>query len=63
MIPAEILGHRLPWTESDYLALGVTACRIELLDGGLLVGPPPTVRHQAIVGALATVLEPEDLVP
>jgi hypothetical protein len=57
-MPAGILGHPLSWTESDYLALGVTACRIELLDGGLLIGPPPAVRHQVIVGALAAALEP-----
>ncbi|PWR06106.1 Uma2 family endonuclease [Micromonospora acroterricola] len=58
MLPAGIPGHPLPCTESEYLALGVTACRIELLDGGLLVGPPPTVRHQMIAGSLATALEP-----
>ncbi|MEK8109395.1 Uma2 family endonuclease [Micromonospora sp. M12] len=58
VIPAGILNHPLPWTESDYLALGETAQRIELLDGGLLIGPPPTVRHQVIVRGLAAALEP-----
>ncbi|MFE9189573.1 Uma2 family endonuclease [Micromonospora sp. NPDC007208] len=58
MIPVGILGRALPWTESEYLALGETAQRIELLDGSLLIGPPPSVRHQAIVGGLAAALEP-----
>ncbi|MFG2048285.1 Uma2 family endonuclease [Micromonospora sp. NPDC048935] len=58
MDPADVLDHSLPWTEADYLALGETAQRIELLDGGLLIGPSPSVRHQAIVGGLAAALEP-----
>ncbi|MEU4529345.1 Uma2 family endonuclease [Micromonospora ureilytica] len=58
MIPVGILGHALPWTESEYLALGETAQRIELVDGSLLIGPPPSVRHQVIVGGLAASLEP-----
>ncbi|MET8321783.1 Uma2 family endonuclease [Micromonospora sp. NPDC005189] len=58
VIPAGTLGHTLPWTESDYLALGETAQRIELLDGSLLSGPPPSVRHQVIVGSLAAALKP-----
>ncbi|MEU0549212.1 Uma2 family endonuclease [Micromonospora sp. NPDC005979] len=58
MIPTGILCRSLPWTESDYLALGVTAERIELLDGALLIGPPPSVRHQVIFGALAATLTP-----
>ncbi|MGV9215659.1 Uma2 family endonuclease [Micromonospora sp. RB23] len=58
MIATGILGHGLPWTESDYLALGETAERIELLDGGLLIEPPPSVRHQVIFGALAAALTP-----
>ncbi|MFF0151362.1 Uma2 family endonuclease [Micromonospora sp. NPDC005203] len=58
MTPVGILGRALPWTESDYLALGETAQRIELLDGGLLIGPSPSVRHQVIVGGLAAALEP-----
>ncbi|MFG1842040.1 Uma2 family endonuclease [Micromonospora sp. NPDC049175] len=58
MIPAEVLDHSLPWAESDYLALGETAQRIELLDGGLLIGPSPSVRHQVIVGGLVAALEP-----
>ncbi|MFI6270254.1 Uma2 family endonuclease [Micromonospora zamorensis] len=58
MDPANVLDHPLPWTESDYFALGETAQRIELLDGGLLIGPSPSVRHQAIACGLAAALEP-----
>ncbi|MCM0673829.1 Uma2 family endonuclease [Micromonospora phytophila] len=58
MLPPDVLGNPLPWTEQDYLALGETTCRIELVDGGLLIGPPPAVRHQVIVGNLLAALRP-----
>ncbi|MEV4821258.1 Uma2 family endonuclease [Micromonospora sp. NPDC049274] len=57
MITPGVHSRALPWTESDYLALGETAQRIELLDGGLLIGPSPSVRHQVIVGGLIVALE------
>ncbi|MDX5456162.1 Uma2 family endonuclease [Micromonospora tulbaghiae] len=37
-----------PWTEADYLALGDSHDRIELLDGSLIVSPAPSKRHQLV---------------
>ncbi|MGW5670552.1 Uma2 family endonuclease [Micromonospora sp. NPDC003776] len=56
VIPPGVLDRALPWIEQDYLALGETVHRIELLDGGLLLGPPATLRHQVLVGGLADAL-------
>ena len=50
---ATLGDHPLAWTEQEYLALGETAERIELFDGGLQVTPAPTFRHQDISYALA----------
>nr|WP_255644406.1 Uma2 family endonuclease [Actinoplanes polyasparticus] len=45
-----------PWTETEYLALGETKSRIELVNGGLLVSPAPDRAHQGINFQLMRIL-------
>lgn len=48
--------HPEPWTVDDVYALPDDGMRHELLDGTLLVSPPPSVRHQLAARRLVDVL-------
>jgi hypothetical protein len=48
--------HGRPLTDDEFLAIGETRQRVELLDGCLLISARGIPRHQFLVGALASAL-------
>lgn len=60
-------AHPRPWTIEEWLALNETAPdgrRYELLDGQVIVSPPPSARHQYAADELRALLKaaaPDDL--
>ena len=51
------MSHEGPWTEEDLVGLPDDGQRYELLEGALLVSPPPAPRHQRVSFKLARVLD------
>jgi Uma2 family endonuclease len=51
-----LLDRDGPWTEEEYLALGESHHRIELIDGSLWVSPGPNLPHQSISYLLTSAL-------
>src|SRR5438309_11977506 len=44
--------HTGPWTEADLLVLSDDGQRHELVEGSLVVSPPPAGRHQGVASRL-----------
>jgi Uma2 family endonuclease len=52
----EPLSHIGPWTTDDLPGLPDDGQRYEIIDGSLLVSPPPSPKHQVVSGRLAVFL-------
>lgn len=52
------LEHPAPWTDEEYLALGGTTSRVDLIEGALWCGPRGHGVHQHVAARLVTALDP-----
>jgi Uma2 family endonuclease len=52
----EALFHSGPWTTADLAGLPDDGQRYEIIDGSLLVSPPPSPLHQLVAGRLVSFL-------
>lgn len=57
VVAVAVGAHVGPWTEEDLVALPADAQRYELLEGILLVNPPPGGPHQRVSLKLAALLD------
>lgn len=51
------VSHAGPWTEADLITLPDDGLRYELLEGALIVNPPPSGRHQIVSFKLTKLLD------
>jgi Uma2 family endonuclease len=49
--------HVGPWTVADLLAMPEDGIRYEVVDGALIVNPPPALGHQTYSRRLANLIE------
>ena len=52
------LDHPAPWTDEEYLALGETSSRVDLIEGALWCGPRGHGVHQHVATRLVMTLDP-----
>jgi Uma2 family endonuclease len=56
-VTAQEYEHQGPWTVPDLLKMPDSGNKLELIDGALIVSPPPAGRHQRVLHRLQNLLE------
>jgi Uma2 family endonuclease len=56
MTEAAIAGRTRPWTVDDLIALPDDVQRYEIVEGSLVVSPPPSAAHQGVAARIAVLL-------